>query len=185
MRQNNGFKGAVLWVERNETNERSMGGKRVALHKQCVGVMLSRTRTLVSRQFRGLTIDMFQVNFVRHKYNYFAGSTLIILTWPCQCTMVGVSLVTTCDVGGLRGTHIGPSWCLLNFASCVVANVHWPHAGPKWALVEALCGKLLQVPMDPIIGNICVIHESASLWPFMGLMVFATWGSMLDHHGHW
>ena len=50
----------------------------------------------------------------------------------------------------------------------------------KWALVKAntwvLCGNLLQVPMDPIIGNPCVAHESVLHWPFMGLIGFCYLG---------
>ena len=46
----------------------------------------------------------------------------------------------------------------------------------KWALVKANtwvpCGNLLQVPMDPIIGNPWVAHVSVLHWPLMGLIGF-------------
>ena len=106
----------------------------------------------------------------------------IQLTCSIHCTLIGVTLAITFDVGVLRYTHRGLSWGPWNFANWVVANVHKPHAGPNCTLVEvnmwAPRGNLLLGSMDPIIGNSCVAHESAPHWPFMGPMGLCYLGNL-------
>ena len=149
-----------------------------------MGIILSRTRTTVSWPFRGLTTDLFQVTSVFRKYNYFAGSSFITLTWPCHCTAFGMTLAITCDVGVLRGTHIGPLMRPIEFCSLGGCKRTLAPCWAKMALVEVDTwvprGNLLQVPMDTIIGNPCVAHENVSHWPFMGLIGFCYLGLRVE-----
>ena len=140
-----------------------------------MGKILSQTHTPVSWTYCGLTTDIFQVTSVLYKCSYFAGSSFIILTWPCHCTPYGVTLAITCDEGVSRGTHIGPPWA----HGLLLAGWLQTYIGPMLGQMGLSkgkyvgpCGNLLQVPMDPIIGNPCVAHESVLHWQFTGLIGF-------------
>ena len=139
-----------------------------------MGIIFLQTRTLVSWPFRGLTTDMFHVTSVFHKYNYFAGSSFIILTWPCHCSPFAVTLAITCDVGVLRGTHIGPSWGHGILLAGWVQTYIGPFLG-QMGISRGKIGNWLQVPMGPNSDSPCVAHDNARHWPFIGPWDYVIW----------
>ena len=132
----------------------------------CVGIILSQTRTPVSWPFRGLTTDFFQVHFVFHRYDYFAGSSLIILTWPRSAPHETHGIL----LAGWWQTYIGPMLAQLGIS-------RGKYVGPTWQLVAITHGpQSLATHVWPM--RVSLIGYSTGLWDF------AIWGSVWDQHRH-